>query len=75
MPNKVTPFPRGPEFQAETPIGQRIICEIGADRFAIEFTITELNPERAQVIPIQKKRQRDKRPRSAKKRMPNTSPV
>ena len=71
MPNKVTPFPRGPEFQAETPIGQRIICEIGAERFAIEFTIAELNPERAHVIPIQKKRQRDARPRSLK-RIPTT---
>jgi hypothetical protein len=67
MPNKVTPFPRGPEFQAETPIGQRIICEIGGDRFAIEFTITELNPEPAQVIPIQKKRQKDEKLRSVKR--------
>jgi hypothetical protein len=67
MPNKVTPFPRGPEFQAETPIGQRIICEIGAERFAIEFTITQLSPEPAQVIPIQKKRQKDKKLRSVKR--------
>ena len=74
MPNKVTPFSRGPEFQAETPIGQRIICEIGAERFAIEFTITQLSPEPAQVIPIQKKRQIDDRPRWVK-RMPRTPPV
>jgi hypothetical protein len=74
MPNKVTPFPRLPDLLAETPIDRRIICEIGADRFAIEFTITELNPQRSQVIPIQKERQRDKRSRSVK-RMPRTPPV
>jgi len=74
MPNKVTPFPRPSELLAKTPVNQRIICEIGADRFAIEFTVTALNPEPAQVIPIQKKRHGDKRPRSVK-RMPRTPPV
>ena len=68
---KSLPFPRPPELPAETPITRRIICQIGADRFAIEFTITQLNPERAHVIPIQKKRQRDARPRSLK-RIPTT---
>ena len=74
MPNEVTPFLRPPELPAETPITRRIICQIGADRLAIEFNITELSPERVQVIPIQKKRHGDKRPRSVK-RMPRTPPV
>jgi len=63
MPNKVTPFPRPPDLPAKKRITRRIICQIGADRLAIEFSITQLHPERAQVIPIQKKRPKDKRRR------------
>ena len=60
MPNEVTPFLRPPELPAETPITGRIICQIGADRLAIEFNITQLSPKGVQVIPIQKKRRRAK---------------
>jgi hypothetical protein len=45
-----------------------IFC-IGGDRFAIDFTstVTELNQQPAEVIPIQKKRltKRSKRPKAA----------
>jgi uncharacterized protein (DUF362 family) len=39
----------------ETPIEGRIVCEVGPDRFAIDYAITELNQKPAQVIPIQRK--------------------
>jgi hypothetical protein len=55
------------ELLAKTPVNQRIICEIGGDRFAIEFTITELNLEPAQVIPIRKSGQKDEKLRSVKR--------
>jgi len=71
---KSLPFPRPPELPAETPITRRIICQIGADRLAIEFNITELSPERVQVIPIQKKRPKGKRRRRVK-RMPRRPPI
>ena len=45
------------------PINQRIIVEIGTDRFAIDWTTTELNHKPADVVPIKKKRHGNKRPR------------
>ena len=57
MPNKVTPFRRPSRLKAETPINGRIVFEVGADRFAIDYAITELNQKPAPVIPIQRKGQ------------------
>jgi hypothetical protein len=55
MSKTVTPFLRPSPLKAETPIDGRIIFEVGADRFAIDYAITELNQKPAQVIPIQRK--------------------
>ncbi len=55
MSKKVTPFRRPSALKAETPIDGRIVFEVGADRFAIDYAITELNQKPAQVIPIQRK--------------------
>ena len=55
MSKKVTPFRRPSPMKAETPIDGRIVFEIGPDRFAIDYAITELNQKPAQVIPIQRK--------------------
>jgi hypothetical protein len=54
-PLKVIPFRRPSQLQADTPIDGRIVFEVGADRFAIDYAITELNQKSAQVIPIQRK--------------------
>ena len=54
MSNKVTPFRHPSPLKAETPIADRIIFEIGTDRFAVDYAITELNQKPAQVIPIQR---------------------
>jgi hypothetical protein len=65
MSNKVTPFRRSSPLKAETPIdGPRIVFEVGADRFAIDYAITELKQKPAQVIPIQR-RAMAKKPRHA----------
>ena len=55
MSNKVTPFQRPFLLKAETPIDGRIVFEVGADRFAIDYVIRELNQKPTQVIPIQRK--------------------
>ena len=55
MSNKVTSFRSRPSLKAETPIDGRIVFEVGPDRFAIDYAITELNQKPAQVIPILKK--------------------
>ena len=57
MSKKVTPFRRPSPIKAETPIDGRIVFEIGPDRCAIYYAITELNQKPAQVIPIQRKGQ------------------
>jgi len=54
MSNKVTPFRRPSPLKAETATDGRIVFEIGADRFAVDYSITELNQKTAQVIPIQR---------------------
>ena len=43
MSNKVTPFRRRSRLEAETPIDGRIVFEVGPDRFAIDYAITELS--------------------------------
>ena len=55
MSKKVTLFRRPSLLKAETPIDGRIVFEVGADRFAIDYAITELNQKPAPVIPIQRK--------------------
>ena len=55
MSNNVTPFRRPSPLTAETPIDGRIVFEVGPDRFAIDYAITELNQKPAPVIPIQRK--------------------
>jgi hypothetical protein len=55
MSNKVTPFRRLSPLKTETPIDGRIVFEVGPDRFAIDYAITELKQKPAQVIPIQRK--------------------
>ena len=55
MSNKVTPFRRRSRLEAETPIDDRIVFEVGPNRFAIDYAITELNQKPAHVIPIQRK--------------------
>jgi len=62
MSKKVTPFRRPSPLKAETPIDGRIVFEVGADRFAIDYAITELNQKPAQVIPIQRKGQGKRAP-------------
>ena len=43
MPNHVIPFPRPPvDPQVDTP--RLIVCQIGSERFAIEWTIRDLPP-------------------------------
>jgi hypothetical protein len=54
MSNKVTPFRHPSPLKREMAIDGRIIFEIGADRFAVDYAITELNQKPAQVIPIQR---------------------
>ena len=55
MSNRLTPIRRPSPPRAETPIDGRIVFEVGPDRFAIDYAITELNQKPAQVIPIQRK--------------------
>ena len=55
MSNKVTPFRHPLPLKPETPIDGRIVFEVGPDRFAIDYAITELNQKPAQVIPILRK--------------------
>ena len=54
MSNKVTAFRRPSSLKAETPNDCRIVFEVGADWFAIDYAITGLNQKPAQVIPILK---------------------
>jgi hypothetical protein len=58
MKNKVRQFPQ-PPGQAEIPIDQpAIIYSFGDRRFAIQWIITEVNPQPADVVPIQKRHPR-----------------
>jgi hypothetical protein len=54
MKTKVTPFPQRPGPDA-VPIDEPlIIFSLGPQRFAIQWTVTELKRRAAEVIPIQK---------------------
>jgi hypothetical protein len=54
MKNKVTQFPQ-PSGRAEVPIDEKVIIyTFGDRRFAVQWIVTEVNPQPAEVIPIQK---------------------
>jgi hypothetical protein len=44
MPNKVIAFPQNRKTKSAR-LQQRIICQIGDQRFAIDWTIVDLPPE------------------------------
>ena len=57
MKNKVMKFPQPPS-QAKVPSEPLIIFGLGRKRVAIQWIVTELRAEPAEVIPIQKRRPR-----------------
>jgi hypothetical protein len=57
MKPKVMPFPQTPG-PAKVPGEPLIIFGLGRKRVAIQWTVTELQAEPAEVIPIPKRRQR-----------------
>jgi hypothetical protein len=57
MKNKVMKFPQ-PFAQAKVPGEPLIIFALGRKRVAIQWIVTELRAEPAEVIPIQKRRPR-----------------
>jgi hypothetical protein len=64
MKNKVTRFPQPRQGAAEVPSDDQMILFSMLDRrFAIQWTVTELSAKPAEVIPMQKRRRRKKRPR------------
>jgi hypothetical protein len=64
MKNKVREFPKPASFQAEVPTKEpMVLFTLGDQRFAVQWIITELRSEPAEVIPLQKKRQDKKRQR------------
>ena len=57
MKTKVSQFPQPRHSQANGPLDDpMIIFVLGDERFAIQWTVTRLRAETAEVIPIQKKR-------------------
>jgi|HubBroStandDraft_4_1064222.scaffolds.fasta_scaffold2097088_1 hypothetical protein len=57
MKNKVMQFPK-PPGPVKVPGEPLIIFGLGRKRVAIQWTVTELRAEPAEVIPIPKRRQR-----------------
>jgi hypothetical protein len=53
MKNKVTPFPQPPQLHVPTE-QPMILFTLGEQRFAIQWTVTTLRAEPAEVISIQK---------------------
>ena len=58
MKNKVMRFPQPPGQAAVPTDNPLIIFSLGDKRVAVQWTVTELRVEPAEVIPIQKRRQR-----------------
>jgi hypothetical protein len=56
MKNKVMQFPQRPSL-VKVPGEPLIIFGLGRKRVAIQWTVTELRAEPAEVIPIQERRQ------------------
>jgi hypothetical protein len=65
MKNKVLRFPQPRHAPTEVPRDDRMILfSLGDRRFAIQWTVTELNAKPAEVIAMRQQRRRKKRPRS-----------
>jgi hypothetical protein len=66
MKNKVTRFPQPRHAATEVPTDDAMILfTLGDQRFAIQWTVTEVRSKPAEVISMQKQRRRKKKPRSA----------
>jgi hypothetical protein len=64
MKNKVMRFPQPRHGATEVPSDDSMILfSLGDRRFAIQWIVTELSAKPAEVISMQKHRQRKKRPR------------
>ena len=67
MKSKVTQFPQPRHAATEVPSDDpMILFSLGERRFAIQWTVTELRSKPAEVISMQKQRQRKKKPRATK---------
>jgi hypothetical protein len=67
MKNNVTQFPQ-PPGPAEIPVDKPIVIfSLGDQRFALQWTVTQVNRKPAEVIPIQERRPR-KRDANGKRR-------
>jgi hypothetical protein len=65
MKNKVTRFPQPRHAATEVPSDDAMILfTLGNQRFAIQWTVTELRSKPAEVISMLKQRRRKKRPRT-----------
>jgi hypothetical protein len=65
MKNKVTRFPQPRHAATEVPSDDpMILFSLGDQRFAIQWTVTEVSAKPAEVISMQKQRRRKKRPRA-----------
>jgi hypothetical protein len=65
MKNKITRFPQPRHAATEVPSDDpMILFTLGDRRFAIQWTVTELKAKPAEVISMQKQRQRKKKPRA-----------
>jgi hypothetical protein len=66
MKNNVVRFPQPHQSATEVPSDDSMMLfSLGDRRFAIQWIVTELRAKPAEVIPMQKQRRRNKRPRSA----------
>jgi hypothetical protein len=61
MQNNVVQFPPPPEPPSDDENSGRIVFEIGVQRFAFDYTITDLDQEGPEVIPFRKKRRNKRR--------------
>jgi hypothetical protein len=67
MKNKVTQFPQPSRGKPEVPIDKpQIIFSLGDQRFAVQYTVMQVHRKQAEVIPIQKRRNRKSAERRAK---------
>ena len=65
MKNKVTEFPQPRHTATEVPANDpMILFTLGDRRFAIQWTVTEVRSKPAEVISMQKRSGRKKKPRS-----------
>jgi hypothetical protein len=59
MKNKITQFPKLPHIRPRVPIEQpMVLFTFGDQRFGIQWIVTELSAEPADVISIQEQRQK-----------------